>query len=167
MFIVRVPIELTPLRKAKGYYPLAFALAPRRLGCKTIPPRDKPSRSAAELYGERDDHSVFWGCQLDWHSDCERVSFAGTTDSRSPRLATSPLCVNGCPFPPPGALRRVMPSCPTSSCAATAECALFRVATRHFFDDTFLMTSTCACGCRTRAHQQWAQLCDFTNERTT
>ena len=116
MFIVRVPIELAPLRKAKGYYPLAFALAPRRLGCKTITPRDKPSRSAAELYGEHGDHSVFWGCQLDWHSDCERFSFADTTDSRSPRLATSPLCVNGCPFPPPGALRRVMsPSCPTSS----------------------------------------------------
>ena len=51
-----------PWRKAKGS---RLRLAPRRLVRQRIISRDRPSRSAAELYGERDYYSAL-GSQHEW-----------------------------------------------------------------------------------------------------
>ena len=51
--IARGPNDLAPPEKAKGYYPIAFALSSSTASCKAITSTGKPSRSAAELYGER------------------------------------------------------------------------------------------------------------------
>ena len=67
--IARGPIELAPLRKLRAITPSRLRLAPRRLA-KAITSTDKPSRSAAELYGERDYCSVV-ASQLDWASQNE------------------------------------------------------------------------------------------------
>ena len=44
--------------KAEGCHPIAFALSSSTASCKAMTSTDKPSRSAAELHGERDYHSV-------------------------------------------------------------------------------------------------------------
>ena len=71
MSIARGPIRVGTPKKAKGYYPIAFVLSSSTASRKAMISTDKPPRSAAELYGERNYCSVprymlYVASQLDW-----------------------------------------------------------------------------------------------------